>query len=572
MVAQVLSNLKDLNVMSIPGISLKQKTADIPIKTLPYKKSHVLAYRTMFGGENSYQMPEYNLSEICAAEDADGIIRRAIQKKRALADKEGYSLVGKNNRTIQYMQHRFIELSIAQNFPMELLIKDSVGDLVRFHSCFWRKVRDNKASSGHIRKVKTINGEKKLLPVAAYFRMPPETMKVMTDKYGNPKYYMQLMPDGRYEEFAAEDIIHYKHNRRAGLNFPAPGLLPAVDDVKSLRRMEESVELLVDQHLFPLFTLQIGTDEFPVEVYPDGTTEVDVWTAKINNMPTSGGLVVSHRLKFDVIETKNSLAVEKYLEHFKKRSYTSAGVSNLDMGEGDGMNRSTADNASKILIEDVKDYQKEFMYQFQFEVVNELLLEGFNSSVFTDENVVRFQFNEIDADSMIKTENHNALMYSMHYLNEDEMRIRGRQPVIDGEESRNKMYVNQVEKPMAEHASQMKAKENAAKNSAKNKNTPANQHGSKSGPTGRKSSMERSERFLSSLLNDFYHYERDFTKIRVKNWLFTIDVPENAEDIYSRLNYYVDELVDSAYDMFEKEDSDPLLARDIMIEKLINLI
>jgi len=569
-----ITNMQDLNIFAIPTKSPTNIQSSIPVKTLTYKKSHVLPYRRSWDSEGNYQTPEYNLSEICAAEDADGIIRRTIQKKRALADKEGWTLTGNNNKTIAYIEQRLKEISLSQNYPMQLLIKDSVGDLVRFHNCFWKKARDKRSSSGKRRLVRTYNGEKEMEPVAAYFRIPAETVSILTDKYGNPKWYMQQMPDGRYEEYPANDVIHFKFNRRAGFNFAAPGLLPAVDDIRSLRRIEESVELLVDQHLFPLFTLTIGSEEWPVEQYPDGTSEIDLWANKINNMPSSGGIIVTHRHKFDILEAKDVVPVEEYLDYFKKRAFTSAGVSAIDMGEGDGMNRSTADNASKILINDVKDYQKEFEYQFEFEVIYELLLERYNPTCLMEENVVHLQFNEIDIESMIKLENHSALMYNMNYLSEDESRLRAKFKKLDKEEDQQKMYLHKVEKPKIDWTAKAKLgmSTGSSTKNATNRSTPTNQHGTKSAPTGRKSSMDIEQLFLSSIIDDFDIKDSDLTKIQVKNWLFSIDLEDNNSDISNNLFFYIDTIVDHGTEMLENKEVSTEDVKDFVKRNILKLI
>lgn len=562
-----VADLKDLSIQSIP--SSNRKTGNIPLKNLTYAKSNVQNFRRLRFERNGFETPEYNLYEIAAAEDADGIIRRAIQKKRALMNKEGYALTGKNPLTVSYIKQRFLQISLAQNQKMELLVKDISGDLVRYFNAFLKKVRNRDNSGGKPRVIKTRNGEKILEPVAAYFRIAPETMRVKTDKYGNPIKYMQMMPDGRFKEYNPEDIIHFKFNKRAGFVFSAPGLLPAIDDVRALRRIEENVELLIEQHLFPLFTLSIGSDEWPAEIYDDNTSEVDVWTQKIEELPMTGGLVVSHRHKFDILGYENALPVEKYLEHFKKRVYTAAGVSALDMGEGEGMNRSTADNASKILIDEVKDYQQEFKLQFEFEVIYELLLEQYNINVLQEENVVDFTWLEIDTESMIKKENHNAMMYNMNVITENENRLRNGNQIIDDEEERKGLYLYTVEEELLRMQEKYTPKTTegssgtkAASKSTKNSNTPSNQHGTKSGSENKKSSTQ-------VIFSDIDVYDRDLTKLRVINRLFSLDFTKksNKFEVYNLIPL-VDELIDPTLDSLEDGKITPQLAKDIIIEKL----
>lgn len=584
-------NGKDLAIHSLPATTgVKQKPSEIVLKSLPYKTRHTLNFRRNILYGKGFEQPEYNLYEISAAEDADGIIRRTIQKKRALMAKAGWSLTGLNNRTVEYLKMRFMQIGLAQGQSMNLLIKETGGDLVRFHNAFWVKRRNKDNSGGRPRLVKTGAGTKTLQPVAAYFRIAPETMRIKTDKYGNPKKYMQMMPDGRYEEYNVDDIIHFYFNRRAGISISCPGLMPAIDDVRALRRIEEQVEVLIDQHLFPLFTLTIGTDELPVQTYADGTTEVDVWTNKIEEMPSSGGLVTSHRHKFDVLQSKEVLSVEKYLEHFKKRAFTSAGMSNLDMGEGDGMNRSTADNASQILIEDVKDYQDEFKEFLEFEVINELLLERFDINVLTEANKVTFSWEEIDLESMMKMENHNSVMHTMNQITEDEMRQRNNNKIIDDDETRSKLYMHTHDKvkidwdteaakeiaaakPVATGSTSSGSGSGSSKssNTAKNKNQPTNQHGKKSGPEKRKSSTTLKAIQLSHILGDFNKSNRDYTKVKATQWCFSLDFPKSAKDFSSRILKYIDNSVDNTYDKIAS-GTPSHLAKDTFVENLISLL
>jgi len=580
-------NLNDLNVLELPGVAGSGKPISVPLKTLPVKRKNVFNFRKYNFTEEEYQIPEYNLYEISTAEDADGIIRQAIKKKRALSVKQGWELIGKNNATVAYVSQRLKQIEIAQNYPFRLLVKDTLGDLVRYHNAFWIKLRDKKNSGGKTRRVRTYNGEKDLQPVCAYFRVAPETMLVKTDKYGNPTWYMQEMPDGRSKEYVADDVVHFVFNKRAGFIFAAPGLQPAIDDIRALRRIEENVELLIEQYLFPLFILTIGTDDFPTEIYQDNTNEVDLWTSKINEMPVSGGIVVSHRLKFDTLGFDKILPVEKYLDHFKRRAYTSAGVSSLDMGEGDGMNRSTADNASRILIDDVKDYQQEFEYQFNFEILNELLLERYNITCLDDQNIVMIDFNEIDLESMMKTENHNALMYSMNSLTEDEMRHRNRQPVIDDDEEREKLYLHKYEKEKIRFETESAKEINAskpkttsstssssskAKNIAKNRQQPTNQHGKSLGPTKRKSSISSEEGTLRLFLDNLTIYDIDSTKIRLINHIFSLDLANLSPDNCYRIILHIDDYVNDAYTRINKGIISPESATDLLVKKTIALL
>lgn len=560
------------------------KVSSAALKSIPYSKSKVFSFNRYMKTYNGFDIPEYNLYEISAAEDADGIIKQTIMKKSALMFKEGWSLTGKNPRTLEYIQKRFKQISRAQRYPMDLLLSDIGADLIKFHSAFIVILRDENYSGGSTRIVYTPYGKKNLKPVAAYFRVPPETMRAKTDEYGNIKRWLQEMPDGRTMEFAPENVIHFTYMKKAGFIFPTPGLWPALDDIKVLREMEEALEVLVHNYIFPLFVVLVGNDNLPARDFPDGTSEVDIWANKINNMPSEGGVALPHRVKVELLGFDNLLPIEKFLDYWKKRAYVSCGVSPVDMGEGDTANRSTADSMSKVMIDSVKDVQRHLKFQIEYRIIEELLLEEFAESVLEEKNIVEFQWHEIDIDSQMKLENHNWLGYSMHGITESEMRKRNKMSKIESDEDREDMYLHKYEKPKMEMETMHTIKINKAKpatgtGTAKKKSStskskkvsaakekPSNQHGQKLGPEKRKSSMAR----LNSFLDHFHNSEADHVKNQVLGYMTTLDLPINASDICARYSGILSILIDEAQQSLERS---PLTAvKDSLSAKIYKLI
>ena len=280
---------------------------------------------------------------------------------------------------------------------------------------------------------------------------------------------------------------------------------------------------------------------------------------------------MSHRHELKPVGFDKVLPVEKYLEYFKQRSYTSAGVSPIDMGESDSANRSTADTQSGYLTDDVKDYQQEFKFLLEFEVIQELLLERFDISVLEDENIVTFDFHEIDTDFMMKKENHNWLGYVMGGMNEDEMRIRNNQPIIDSDDDRAKMYLNLYEIPKAEAIGKIDAENAKAVNTAKGKEQPSNQHKKNLGPTKRKSSISEDHlRTLSLIMSDLNKSSIDLTKIRLTNWLFTLDSAEHKPDFCINQISLFDEFLTDASDSLK--ESPVSTVKEILFNKIIHTL
>lgn len=453
--------------------------------------SPVLGY-TFGYGRDSFVPTEYDLSEIGRIEDVENMVRQSFKKKTGLMFKESYDFVGPNIQTVKYVKTRFKQIAQASGVSTQTLIKTIGSDLIRLSNAFICKVRDEKSSGGKVR----VNGSKKRLkPVAAYFTIPAETVEIKRNVDTNQiEMYRQRMPDGRYKEYSPDDIIHIFYDKRPGFNTGKPTIVPVIDDIRALRRIEQNIELLIYQHLFPLFHHKVGTKEQPDRVYQDGTKEVDLVRDEIEFMPSEGSIVTSYRHEVQAIGAESrAIRAEGYLEHFKKRVIAGLGISSMDLGEGDTANRATSETMSRAMIDEVKDFQETLVTFFNEFIIKELLLEGnFSFDPIEEENVVTLAFNEIDIDAKIKRENHNMLLYQGHVINETELRNAvGLEPVIEGE--RSGMFLDTVMKPQAEFqaaASALNAGGTAsgAAASAQSKQQPSNQHGTKSGPEKKKSS------------------------------------------------------------------------------------
>ncbi len=443
------------------------------------------------GNKDSGFFPsEYPLLDIGAAEDTDSYVYQAVFKKLALAMKEGWSLVGKNQDTIDYVRERFNQLEIAQGQTIRSMLIELMGALLRYHSVFILKARNAAASGGKVRRI----GNKKLKPVAGYFVASPDTMEIKPGKDYRPKAYKHVMPDGRKRFFKPEDVIHVHVNKKPHFLTPTPPWHPVIEDVTALRRIEEHIENLVYQHIYPLFQYKVGTENHPMQRYEDGSTEADVVRAKIRDMPSDGMIVTPERHEISGLGSESrALRAEPYVEHFKKRVIAGTGMSQLDFGDGNTANRSTADSMSKLATSNVKFYQQCLADYLNFHLIRELLQESmFGFDVLKEENKVEIQFAEIDHEASIARENHEMLRFTNNLTTRTEARLRsGMEPMaLEQEEDCYSCKVTMKEIEAKGDIEPEKAKQAASQRAAQNKSTPSNQHGTKTGPAKRKSSRD----------------------------------------------------------------------------------
>ncbi len=497
----------------------------------PIVKNPVLSFK-MRPGAAGFEQPEYDLTEVGRISDVEGYVNRAFLIKTGLMFKEGWELIGRNNLTIKYMKERFEQMSVATGIPMGIVLQHIGADLIESSNSFLVRVRSLKASGGQVR---ILPGTKiKLEPTAGYFPMHVSTVKFRRDEYGNVLQYRQQLPSGYYQDFESPDVLHFYYHRKEGFLVGTPSIIPVKDDIRALRRIEENIEMLLYQHLFPLYHYQVGTLEAPARMNPDGADEIQVVQGQINSMPSEGMIVTSERHKIVAIGAESrALRAESYLLHFKQRVFAGLGTSAIDFGDGDTSNRSTADSMSRNMVDDVKYYQMTMEMFVNEYIIKELMLESTFADPLSPENIVTFRFNEIDNDAKIKQENHSLNAFNSHALTFSELRHAfGKEPLTKEEWKdtfwelfeKPKSIIMAVDEPYTEEAKGQMVKKQAkteaqgkgvskepvkkdkmSKGAVASADKPSNQHGQKTSPGKRNSAVSNQYAFdvVTDLWNNF---------------------------------------------------------------------
>lgn len=402
--------------------------------TLAAIRSPAFMYSAMYssGGTRSvFIESEYDLSEIGRIQDTESYVAQAFQKRIGLMFKEGYEFVSSNMDANKYIHRRFEQIGQVSGVSLDRLIRSIGAELVQKANCFVVKVRKESASGG---KRRILPGGKSVEPVAAYFVVPAETMRYRLDTSGTRIIKWEHRLNGRLvTEFDPADVVHFFCNKKEGFVFGTPMLVPVIDDIRALRKIEENIELLVYQHLFPLFHYTVGTESAPAGTTESGESEIDVVRNWIRLMPSEGGIVTPERHDIKLIGSEGrAIRAEGYLEHFKQRVFAGLGMSSVDMGDGQTANRSTADSMSRNLVDSVKDIQQVLEGFFNVLIIRELLMESdFDDfDIFESENQVFLRFKEVDFDAEIKKNNAVADLFQKNAITFDEARMEMGRKVI----------------------------------------------------------------------------------------------------------------------------------------------
>jgi len=439
-------------------------------------KGKALSHFTAAHGDE-WLYPQYDHYEIETVFDVETYFSRATRAKTALFSKEGYKFVGRKEELVSYIKDRISQIERASGLSFTLALERIARNLIVHSNGYWIKIRNTDASGGLPRRV----GNRTLKPVAGYCPAAPETMVAKLDNVGNIVRWKQVTRDDE-REFPVDDVIHFYVNKKDGYPFGVPSVTGTIEDIHSLRHIEENVEVLIRKNLFPLMLFRVGTPEKPATVYPDGTSEIDIVQERVADLPLEGSLVIPERYDVKAVGSEGrALRVEGYLDHFKKRVFAGLDVSSVDMGEGQGASRSTADTMSRNLVDIVKFYQmmvQEFVAQ---KVIRELLLESpFSEDLINSEDgKVELRFKEIDIEAKNAKENHAADLFLKNAITYSEFRDElGRDPLT--EEQEKDLWWNKFGKPAALIQAvdeSYTGLSQGATNSIAAKNNPSNQHG-----------------------------------------------------------------------------------------------
>ena len=365
------------------------------------------------GNSSDFSSPEYSLDEIKNAINADSYIKLAVTKYSQLIFKAGYNIVSTNDSAAEYITTRLRLMSFMTNTPMDILFQQIAEDLVAYSNAFLVKSRLDNTNIGGLQA----KGIYDVKPVGGYFRLDPTTVQIKRDKTGTIKQYQQSVgnTDKKYKN---TDIIHFYIDKPGGAAFGIPRIQSALEDIKLLRKIEGNTLKQIYRHAQPLIQMKIGIPENGMQA-----TEKEVREAKkeVERLNDDGMIITNERTDFHIIGAENqALDISKYLEYFEKRAFSALFLSLAMVGRGGS--KQDADSMEEQVHDAVKYYQQTIATFIENYIFTELLLEGGFNPVMNENDIVRFQFNEISIETRVKRETHVLNKYQGNLISFEEMR------------------------------------------------------------------------------------------------------------------------------------------------------
>lgn len=391
-------------------------------------------YVSSYYGWTGTIVPEYDMREPMAIYDTEPYFKRAVTRRLDLAFRNGFKILSAREKDARYTRKRIAAYEFVFGRKFDNLLKGILFNLFTTANCFVVKLRKAGPEGAGVPKK-----EGRKTPIAGFSIIPSHQIFPYLIN-GKIDHWRHFFETGRpFQRIENDDLYHFELDRKPGHIYATPRTVGVREDIFALRRLEENIELLFVNHLFPLFHVKVGTPEAECTYGPNGESEVDLIKFQIENMPKEGVFTTDERVEVKVIGAEgNSLDFKELISHYKSRIFTGLGVSAIDMGEGADATRATADNVSQNLKDSIKADLDMFAGQLQLTIFKDWFLEA-NYSTSVPEAVAStyIKFAEIDLDNLIKWQNHILQLFNGHLLTEPEARGEISQKPIKGSEKKD---------------------------------------------------------------------------------------------------------------------------------------
>jgi hypothetical protein len=404
--------LKDDQNITATGKIIDKRDIEDPTAKF-YGPVHITrVFKTQINRRNvSYAPSEYDLPILANAIQLDGILRRYVNIYVEQILKNWVEINSRNDKIQKHIYRRLKEIQNFTGVSFRDLLTLIATQLVTYGNAYVIKVRGDKTSK--FGKPIRIYG-KNLNPIVGLFVADASTMQIGLNNDGEITTYKQEIR-GEMREWDERDVIHFAYNRIPGTLTGMSNIIPILDDVRALRKLEEEIEILGFQYSIPLYLYKVGNKDIPAA--PGEVAEVSVSVA---NMPAYGMLVVPGHHDISVPANANStIDIIKYVEHFKKRIFAGLAVSPVAMGESDSSNRNTAQVSDLAMQTTTKSFQNIIKTKAETELFKEFLLDGGFKDI---DDEAELKFPEIDIETQIKYETHIIAKWQNNLITRTESR------------------------------------------------------------------------------------------------------------------------------------------------------
>jgi hypothetical protein len=431
-----------------------------------------------FDSDTIERKSTYDLVEVIKLLDIEPYFAVSVDRHVELIMKKGYEFRSQSPEVAAWVRRRVREIEMMSEQPFDDIITELAHNLVTTSNAFMVFYRDEERSSGRWTKM----WGKERAPIASVSIPDPSSVRIKQTKSGRPSGYVQRVGE-QERQWSHHDVMHITMRKKSGDIWGTPFVIPALEDIRALRKLEMVGEHVCHKYAFPLMHWRVGSEKVPAgKVMINGVpvAEVDVADEYASKLAQEGYIVTSERHEVKLIGLDGQpVDIAPFIDHYELRVIAGLRLSLMDLGRGDTANRGTATVLSQILVDSCTQMQQRLASFLTYRLLDQLVMEG--GYDLTDETRVQMVFPPIDSEELRAHQNHGMQLYVQglitraearrEYLNRDE---------LTPEEEAN-LYLNEHLIPLAKAEAKAKAvtaaKTGTTDAGVSNLAQPENQHG-----------------------------------------------------------------------------------------------
>lgn len=439
----------------------------------------------------------YMYDRIDAFYEKESYFSRSLIRQTETMMRNGYSFSSDDTELLKTVRTEIARIQMDSGMPLDQFIFSAAMSMLKYGILIVQKVRER------VKDKMAIDDDRRQRITKLRIIKPHKVMMYINDRGrliglydGTPNIIAQMLqkarPNSKFQGIPAEDLMIAYMSDPSDNIFPEPPCFQVLDDILTLRSIEETIELLVFQFGSPLLHTQVGTDDYPAS--PD---EVRGVNAELVEMAPNGMVTTDHRTTIEVVNLQKGVTnLVPYLEHFKYRVLVGSGSSPVSVGEADTANRNTAESIDDALADHCTYLANAICAPINYNFIPDLLVRAKTTwsekDLFDDlgELKVRLDFNEARLEKQIALHNDVINLWQGNMITLPRARRLLKEPPLTAEEEKD-LFVNKVQIPLKEAAIGSMFGGNLDTGTSVSKKTrvqnqPVNQHGKKAGPGSKK--------------------------------------------------------------------------------------
>jgi hypothetical protein len=414
----------------------------------------------------------YSYTKIDSFYNAESYFSRSVTRQVETTMRNGFKFVSDSMELSNVVKNEFTHMQYISGRPLSSMIARFISDVLKYGITIIEKVYKNVDKEQRLYNLRSIKPHKSCFyvdPTGIVKGAYDQNVSKVRHMYTFNKVYTSMIP--------ASSIAYGTIIDTGADIYPAPPCFQMLNDILSLRSLEETVELVGFQFGSPLLHAKVGSDEAPA--LSNDVTDVH---NNIVEMAPNGMITTDHRVNIEVLNLQGGIPdLMPYIAHFKNRVLVGSGSSPISVGELDTSNRATSESMDTAMSDHCTYVANIVCDIFNYNIIPSILLSsGYTFEEILDdtgEMAVRLEFNEMDIDKLIAKANNIINIYQSNLITLHEARRRLKEIPLNKLDEVY-LYLNQVQIPLA----LSKKAIGGIDNKVTALNQPSNQHGTKSGP------------------------------------------------------------------------------------------